>query len=96
MMSEKYDDDDDTAVEEILDMHWNEGPLAQARQNLNVFCSGMLMQKSLQMIVEETLMLEDIIGDADVSIVDKVHAQQTLAILTQTWGVLADQLGYTS
>ncbi len=96
MMSKNYDDDDDTAAEEILDMNWNEGPLAQARQNLNIFCSGILMQRSLQMIVEETRVLEDIISNEDISIVDKVSAQQTLALLTQTWTALADQLGYTS
>ena len=93
-MSEKYDDDNDTNTEEVLDMHWNEGPLAQARQNLNIFCSGMLMQKSLRMIVDETQMLEDLIKDEDLSIVDKVSAQQTLTILTQTWSALADELGF--
>ena len=35
MMSKDYDDDD-TTTEEILDMHWDKGPLAQARKNLNV------------------------------------------------------------
>lgn len=96
MMSEHFDDDDDVATEEVLDMHWSEGPLAQARQNLNIFCSGILMQRSLRMIVEETQMLEDIVNDSDISIVDKVSAQQTLALLTQTWVGLVDQLGYKS
>ncbi len=95
MMSEHFDDDD-VATEEVLDMHWSEGPLAQARQNLNIFCSGILMQRSLRMIVEETQMLEDIVNDSNISIVDKVSAQQTLALLTQTWVGLVDQLGYKS
>ena len=94
-MSKSYDDDD-TATEEILDMHWDKGPLAQARRSLNIFCSGMLMQQSLRLIVEETVMLEDIIDDKNVSIVDKVSAQQTLTILTQTWAALVDELGYKS
>ena len=97
MMSEKYDDDDDdVSTEEILDIHWSEGPLAQARQNLNIFCSGILMQRSLRLIVEEAQMLEDIINDSNISIVDKVSAQQTLALLTQTWVNLVDHLGYKS
>ena len=54
------------------------------------------MQKSLRLIVEETQMLEDLIKDEDLSIVDKVSAQQTLTILTQTWAALVDQLGYKS
>ena len=94
-MSKSYDDDD-TATEEILDMHWDKGPLAQARRSLNIFCSGMLMQQSPRLIVEETVMLEDIIDDKNVSIVDKVSAQQTLTILTQTWAALVDELGYKS
>ena len=97
MMSEHFDDDDDdVTTEEVLDMHWSEGPLAQARQNLNIFCSGILMQRSLRLIIEETQMLEDIINDSNISIVDKVSAQQTLALLTQTWVGLVDQLGYKS
>jgi len=93
MMSKSHDDDD-TVTEEILDMHWDKGPLAQARRSLNIFCSGILMQQSLRLIVEETMMLENIIDDKNVSIVDKVSAQQTLAILTQTWSTLVDELGH--
>ncbi len=95
MMSKDYDDDD-TTTEEILDMHWDKGPLAQARKNLNVLCSGMLLQKSLRMMIDEIQVLEDIISDDTVSIVDKVSAKQTLAILNKTWAALVDQFGHTS
>ena len=54
------------------------------------------MQRSLRLIVEEAQMLEDIINDSNISIVDKVSAQQTLALLTQTWVNLVDHLGYKS
>ena len=96
MMSEDYDDKDDEIVnEEILDSNWSTGPMAKARQNLNIFCSSMLMQKSLKIIVEELLVLEDILKDEDVSIVDKVSAQQSVTILNSTWIALTDELGHS-
>ena len=96
MMSEDHDNKDDEIVnEEILDSNWSIGPMAEARQNLNIFCSNMLMQKSLKIIVDELRVLEDILQDDDVSIVDKVSAQQSLTILNSTWIALTDELGHT-
>ena len=96
MMSEDHDNkDDEITNEEILDSNWSIGPMAEARQNLNIFCSSMLMQKSLKIIVDELLVLEDILRDDDVSIVDKVSAQQSLTILNSTWIALTDELGHT-
>ena len=95
-MSEDHDNkDDEITNEEILDSNWSIGPMAEARQNLNIFCSSMLMQKSLKIIVDELLVLEDILRDDDVSIVDKVSAQQSLTILNSTWIALTDELGHT-
>ena len=94
-MSDDNDIDDDAANEEILDAHWSTGPMAEARKNLNVFCSNMLMQKSLRVIIDEILALEHVIEDEDISIVEKVQAQQTLAILNSTWVTLTDELGHT-
>ncbi len=95
-MSEDHDNKDDEIVnEEILDSNWSIGPMAEARQNLNIFCSNMLMQKSLKIIVDELRVLEDILQDDDVSIVDKVSAQQSLTILNSTWIALTDELGHT-
>ena len=94
-MSDENDVDDDSVREEILDSNWSTGPMAEARRNLNVFCSNMLMQKSLRLIIDEILVLEDVIKDEDVSIVEKVQAQQTLAILNTTWQSLTDELGYS-
>ena len=86
MMSEDHDNkDDEITNEEILDSNWSIGPMAKARQNLNIFCSSMLMQKSLKIIVDELCVLEDILKDDSVSIVDKVSAQQSLTILNSTW-----------
>lgn len=93
-MSKDDDSDNDAATEEILDSHWSTGPMAEARNNLNIFCSNMLMQKSLRLIVDEMMVLEDILKDEDVSIVDKVSARQTLTILNTTWMSLTDQLGH--
>ena len=96
MMSKDYDEKDDEAVtEEILDNNWSTGPMAEARKNLNIFCSNMLLQKSLRLIVYEILVLEDILKDDDVSIVDKVQAQQTLSILNSTWVALAEDFRTT-
>ena len=94
LMSDDNDTDADAVNEEILDSHWSTGPMAEARRNLNVFCSNMLMQRSLQLIIDEILVLEAVIGDEDVSIVEKIQAQQTLAILNSTWQSLTDELGY--
>lgn len=94
-MSDENDIDDDKAREEILDSHWSTGPMAEARRNLNVFCSNMLMQRSLRLIIDEILVLEDVIKDDDVSIVEKVQAQQTLAILNSTWQSLTDEIGHS-
>ena len=55
----------------------------------------MLMQRSLRLIVDEMMVLEDILKDEDVSIVDKVSARQTLTILNSTWMSLTDELGHT-
>ena len=94
MMSKDFDDnEEETMNDEILDGHWRTGPLSEARKNLNTFCANMLLQKSLKLMVEEIAMLEDLIADEDVSIVDKVSAQQTLAILQTTWVSLTDQFG---
>ena len=93
-MSDDNDIDNDAANEEILDSHWSTGPMAEARRNLNVFCSNMLMQKSLRLIIDEILALEHVIEDEDISIVEKVQAQQTLAILNSTWVSLTDELGH--
>ncbi len=90
----KDDSDKDAMTEEILDSHWRTGPMAEARNNLNILCSNMLMQKSLRLIVDEMLVLEDILKDDDISIVDKVSARQTLTILNSTWMSLTDQLGH--
>ena len=95
LMSDDNDTDADAVNEEILDSHWSTGPMAEARRNLNVFCSNMLMQRSLQLIIDEILVLEAIIGDEDVSIVEKIQAQQTLAILNSTWQSLTDELGHS-
>ena len=94
-MSKDDESDDNVTTEEILDSHWRTGPMAEARSNLNIFCSNMLMQKSLRLIVDEMLVLEDILKDEDVSIVDKVSARQTLTILNSTWMSLTDELGHT-
>ena len=91
-MSDNHDDD---VNEDILDNNWSTGPMAEARHNLNIFCSNMLMQKSLRLIVDEMLVLDDIIKDEDVSIVEKVTAQQTLTILNSTWVTLTDELGHS-
>jgi len=91
----KDDDSDDVTTEEILDSQWSTGPMGEARSNLNIFCSNMLMQRSLRLIVDEMLVLEDILNDDDVSIVDKVSARQTLTILNSTWMSLTDELGHT-
>ena len=93
-MSSDDENDNDSVNEEILDNNWSTGPMAEARANLNIFCSNMLMQKSLRLIVEEMLVLEDIIKDDDISIVEKVSAQQTLTILNSTWMTLTDELGH--
>ena len=95
IMSKDDESDDNVTTEEILDSHWRTGPMAEARSNLNIFCSNMLMQKSLRLIVDEMLVLEDILKDEDVSIVDKVSARQTLTILNSTWMSLTDELGHT-
>ena len=94
-MSKDDESDDNVTTEEILDSHWRTGPMAEARSNLNIFCSNMLMQKSLRLIVDEMLVLEDILKDEDVSIVVKVSARQTLTILNSTWMSLTDELGHT-
>lgn len=93
-MSDDDGNDNDSVNEEILDNNWSTGPMAEARSNLNIFCSNMLMQKSLRLIIDEMLVLEDILKDDDVSIVDKVSARQTLTILNSTWMTLTDELGY--
>ena len=94
-MSDDNDFDDDSAREEILDSNWSTGPMAEARENLNIFCSNMLMQKSLRLIIDEIRVLEHILEDEDVSIVEKVQARQTLTLLNTTWTSLTDQMGYS-
>ena len=94
MIMSNDDDSDDITTEEILDSQWSTGPMGEARINLNIFCSNMLMQRSLRLIVDEMLVLEDILKDDDVSIVDKVSARQTLTILNSTWMTLTDELGH--
>jgi len=97
MMSKEYDTKDGESVaDEILDSQWSTGPMAEARQNLSIFCSNMLMQRSLRLIIDEMLVLEDVVTDVDVSIVEKVSARQTLAILNTTWMALTDEFGYTA
>ena len=92
-MSKDFDDNEETMNDEILDGQWRTGPLAEARKNLNTFCANMLLQQSLRLMVEEITMLQDIISDDSVSVVEKVSAQQTLAILQTTWVSLTDQFG---
>ena len=95
MMTEDYDKKDESAMaDEILDSQWSTGPMAKARQNLSIFCANMLMQRSLRLIVDEILVLEDVVLDEDISIVEKMSARQTLAILNSTWIALADEFGY--
>ena len=93
MMSKDFDDKEEIMSDEILDGQWTTGPLSEARKNLNTFCANMLLQQSLRLMVEEITMLEDIIADDSTSIVEKVSAQQTLAILQTTWVSLTDQFG---
>ena len=97
MIVSKMDHDDkkdDAASEEILDTNWDAGPMGEARRNLNLFCSGLLLQKSLRILVDEILVLEAILEDDSISIVDKVSSRQTLTILNTTWSALTEDLGF--
>ena len=93
MSQDKDEDNQSAASEEILDSHWRAGPLSQARQNLNHLCSQMLLQKSLRMMADEIKVLQKIVESENASIVDKVTARQTMAILSKTWTELVDQFG---
>lgn len=73
-----------------LDIEDPVGPLEVARENLEAFADSLIVQDSLQKMVEWMLVLRDILKDPDVSKEERIQTEEELKLLDIAWSAIAD------
>lgn len=73
-----------------LDIEDPVGPLEVARENLEAFADSLIVQDSLQKMVEWMLVLRDILKDPDVSKEERIQTEEELKLLDVAWSAIAD------